>query len=261
MNELKLRLFNQNNRNVFDCVFKKYKVSLFLDIQKQSFDITIKTIQKHAVLVKKANEEINELKRKESETKSIVFSDTQVDQNASEMTSCYRSIINCLMKDYPTAIDSLESNVQQVIFDKASTLFVNCVIATIIARFDEDDSRDLYYSDFINYAKHDLKKIIKYFVVRLLYWRMRESFFENIRILNRDDDIKYYSGAWDEYIVLTKDNDIKHFSAENLYLVRTSMNPDKAQLKMMSRIRDKDIVDMISKQHKMPLSRANIIDL
>ena len=44
---------------------------------------------------------------------------------------------------------------------------------------------------------------------------MRESFFENIRVLNRDDDIKYYSGAWDEYIVLTKDNDIKHFSAEN----------------------------------------------
>ena len=132
---------------------------------------------------------------------------------------------------------------------------------TIICYFEESTSRSLYISDFIRLFEIDLKKILKLFVMKLLYNRMRKSFFESVKLLNKKEDLNYYNIHAEEYIVLTKDNDIKHFSAENLFLARTTLNPDKAQLLVSSKLRDNDITKKISSQHKRSLSKDNIIDL
>lgn len=175
--------------------------------------------------------------------------------------STYHTIMNRILKDFPNSHVEETYKEQTLVYNRAVTLLANLIVSNTMIEVSDSDSRYYYTEKFIQEYTSDIKRIIKRFVNAILIRELEKSFYKSIKVLNKSEDLAYYRNCCTLFKVLTKDSDVKNHSADNLFLVRTTCSYDTAQNRINRKIRETEIQEKISSQHKDKLSLDNIIDI
>lgn len=258
-----LNLFTKNSNQSEEYCMKtfddQFEIKVFISCRyKNSFVVRVKPMkQKRVIVHKQISEGDDESLKKTNENFEYVITLSLEDSNP------YNTILKRFVKEYPTSHDQEIYDEQRLAFDRLKTVLANYVVMATLSAFEREgvSTRKFYLSDEIKTYTSDIKKLLTLFARKCLIQQMRSNFFDKVRVLNRESDLKYYASAILDYQVLAIDNDIKNSQANNLYLVRTNLCFDTAQTSMIGKIKNPDIQQKISSQHKKPLSKENIIEL
>lgn len=257
-----LNLFTKNSSQSEEYYMKtfddQFEIKVFIGCRyESSFVVRIKPIKRKRVIIHKRASDDDESLKKTNENFEYVIT------LSLEESNLYSTVVKRLVREYPTSHDQEIYDEQRLAFDRLKTILANYVVMTTLSAFEREgvSTRKFYLSDEIKTYTSDIKKLLTLFARKCLIQQMRNNFFDKVKVLNRETDLKYYASAVCDYQVLAIDNDIKNSQANNLYLVRTNLCFDTAQTSMIGKIRDPDIQKKISSQHKNPLSKENIIEI
>lgn len=256
-----LNLFTRNSSRSEEYCMKtlddQFEIKVFIGCRyENSFVVRIKLVkQKRVIVHKRASDDDESLKSKDEKSEYVIT--LSLDES-----NLYHDVVKRFVKEYPTSHDQEIYDEQRLAFDRLKTILANYIVMTTISVFEREScsTRKFYLTDEIKTYTSDIKKLLTLYARNYTICQMRKNFFNSIKVLNRDSEWNYYNTSSD-YQVLAVDCDIKNNSANNLYLVRTGLNFDSAQTSMIGKIRNPDIQQKISSQHKKPLSKENIIEI